>query len=208
MAAAQLCESEQDQEKDADSQQHVSPNAHGSMVYARELVFRSQAPALKERHSGALETTRSDARRRPARHYNPPSRSADLIESSARIPSIARRAVLAIVVAIAIGHVPANAGLFFEQLNVMETNRIANENARYQAVMKELEYERTMADQKLADQLKICTTAKCKAAQRADHVRTQSQLDVEEEQANAAHVKKIAQIKAAFTAEKKSAAPP
>lgn len=131
-----------------------------------------------------------------------------MIESSARIPSIARRAVLAIVVAIAIGHVPANAGLFFEQLNVMETNRIANENARYQAVMKELEYERTMADQKLADQLKICTTAKCKAAQRADHVRTQSQLDVEEEQANAAHVKKIAQIKAAFTAEKKSAAPP
>jgi uncharacterized protein (UPF0216 family) len=130
-----------------------------------------------------------------------------LITSSARVASIARQAVLAIAIAVAIGHVPAKAGLFFEQLNTIESQRITNENTRHQSVMKELEYARQMADKKLADQLKICTTAKCKALQRADQVRTQSQLDVQEEQENAAHASKLAQIKADFAAEEKANAP-
>jgi uncharacterized protein YaiL (DUF2058 family) len=120
-------------------------------------------------------------------------------------PSIVRGAVLAVAVAMAIGPAPVHAGLFFEQLNQMEVQRIANENVRHQAVMKELELERQMAEKKLTDQLKICTTAKCKAAQRADNLRTQNQLDVQEEHENAAHAAKIAQIKADFAAEEKAA---
>jgi len=82
----------------------------------------------------------------------------------------------------------------------METARIANENTRHQSVLKEIALERQMTDEKMADQLKICTTAKCKAAQRADNARSQSQLDVEEEHENAAHAAKIAQIEAALAA--------
>jgi hypothetical protein len=99
---------------------------------------------------------------------------------------------------------PANAGLNFTQLNAMETQRIANENTRHQSVLKELQLRGQMADNKLAAQLKICTTAKCKAAQRADNLRTHNELDTEEEHENAAHAAKLAQIKADFAAEEKA----
>jgi hypothetical protein len=130
-----------------------------------------------------------------------------MITSSGRIASFARRAVLAVAVAtvIAIGQIPADAltpvPLPFK---AMETARIANENTRHQSVLKEIALERQMTDEKMADQLKICTTAKCKAAQRADNARSQSQLDVEEEHENAAHAAKIAQIEAALAAAAKA----
>jgi hypothetical protein len=131
--------------------------------------------------------------------------------SSARITSIARRAVLtaavAVGTAIAVGHFPAQAMLCFEQLSTIGNARIANENTNYQSVMKEIGFERTMADNKLAAQLKICTTAQCKAAQRDANAKTQKQLDVQEEQENAAHAKKLAQIKADIAAEEKANAP-
>jgi hypothetical protein len=128
-----------------------------------------------------------------------------LTTSSASSASIARRAVLAVaILPIAIGPVPAIAGLTFSQLNSIENERIANANVGHQSVLKEIGYERAMADKKLADQLKICTTAKCKAVQRADDLRTQSQLDVQEEHENATYAAKIAQIKADIAAEEKA----
>lgn len=129
-----------------------------------------------------------------------------MIASSAPLSTIARRAVFAFVLVAgsAMASAPASAGLSFGQLNTMETQRIANENTRHQSVLKELQLEGQMADNKLAAQLKICTTAKCKAAQRADNVRTHNQLDTEEEHENAAHAAKLAQIKADFAAEEKA----
>jgi hypothetical protein len=131
--------------------------------------------------------------------------------SSVRIASTAHRAVLAVAIAIGIAigavHLPATAGLFFEQLQTIETQQLANENTRHQAVLKEIELEGQVADKKLAGQLKICTTASCKAAQRSDNLRTHKQLDVEEEHENAAHAAKMAQIKANFAAEEKANAP-
>jgi hypothetical protein len=111
------------------------------------------------------------------------------------------------MIALTIRHVPAQAGLSFDQLESIQKGRIANENTRHQSVMNELGYERKMANQKLTAQLKICTTAKCKAVQRTDELRTQSQLDVQEEQENAAHAKKVAQINQAIAAEEKANAP-
>jgi len=130
-----------------------------------------------------------------------------MIRSSSGVASVARRAVLVVAIAIAVAHAPAKATLFVENLNTIENQQIANENTRHQAVLKEIELERKVADMKLAGQLKICTTAKCKAAQRADNLRTQNQLDVEEEHENAAHAAKLAQIKANFAAEEKANAP-
>jgi hypothetical protein len=129
-----------------------------------------------------------------------------MIASSAPLSAIARRAVLAIVIATAavLGSEPANAGLLFDQLLTMQSQRINNENARHQAVLKELALEGQMADNKLTAQLKICTTASCKAAQRADNLRTHNQLDTQEEHENAAHAAKLAQIKADFAAEEKA----
>jgi hypothetical protein len=134
-----------------------------------------------------------------------------MITSSVRISSISRRVVLAIAIptgfAIGVAPAPARAGLYFDQLQTIETQQLANENIRHQAVMKELELEGQVADKKLAGQLKTCTTASCKAAQRADNVRTHNQLDTQEEHENAAHAAKIAQIKANFAAEEKANAP-
>src|SRR5271156_6792516 len=119
-----------------------------------------------------------------------------MITSSVRIASIACRAVLLVALATAIGAVPAIAGLSFNQLNSIQNERLAKANVGHQSVLKESGYERPMADKKLADQLKICTTASCKAAQRDANVKTQKQLDVQEQHENAVYAAKVAQIKA------------
>jgi hypothetical protein len=133
-----------------------------------------------------------------------------MITSSAGVEALARRAALAVAVALLAAPGTAKAGLSFAQLQTIGAQRIANENTRHQAVLKELDLERQMADKKLADGLKICTTTTCKAAQRADNLRTQNQLDVQEAHENAAHAAKLAQINADIAAEERanSATPP
>jgi hypothetical protein len=124
--------------------------------------------------------------------------------SAGKVRPSTRPAALAVAVAILGAPSPAKAGLSFAQLQTIGQQRIANENARHQAVLTELDLERQMADKKLADALKICTTTTCKAAQRADNLRTQNQLDVEEAHENAAHAAKLKQIKADIAAEEKA----
>jgi len=88
--------------------------------------------------------------------------------------------------------------VYFEKLR---DERIVNENLHHQTVMKEIEYERKMADEAMEAGLKTCTTAQCKATFRKDNVQTQSNLDAKEEDENARHAAKLKQIKTELGAE-------
>jgi len=125
-----------------------------------------------------------------------------------RTASVARRAVLVAAIALVLTPAPVRAGLFFEQLNSRVTyfeklrdERIVNENLHHQTVMKEIGYERKMADEAMEAGLKTCTTAQCKATFRKDNAQTQSALDAKEEDENTRHAAKLKQIKTELGAE-------